>query len=140
MLRRICTTSCVFLLLALVSSAAFACRCVPPTIAKAYGAAELIITGSIRKVDGVFDDPDGAQVTIDVQENWKGMTSELLDVNTRSNCAYHFKVGRSYLIFVRKDATTKRLTTNICVGNRPIEEAGAAISWLRNKTGTAKKR
>ncbi|HVG90258.1 MAG TPA: carboxypeptidase regulatory-like domain-containing protein, partial [Alphaproteobacteria bacterium] len=44
------------------------------------------------------------------------------------DCGYHFDPGHTYLVYGYK--SNGNLYTGICSGTQPIEQAGAALTWL----------
>jgi hypothetical protein len=52
------------------------------------------------------------------------------------DCGYYFEPGESYLVFAWKEESGN-LSTSICSGTKPLEDAGTALRFLRGEAPTA---
>ncbi len=117
--------------LLLQPSFAFACRCAgPATPQSAFGRADVIVQGKVMTVTGDINTEVGAIASVNVTKAWKGKTGIEIEILNRTTCAYDFKVGQAYLIFLNKNPDQDYYTTNICIGNLAILEAETALEWL----------
>jgi hypothetical protein len=72
-------------------------------------------------------------VKLDVREAWKDGQTGLVEVVTdlyEASCGYSFKVGRRYLVFVRKRPFDGRWTTSICSATQEYDGTGDAAAFL----------
>jgi hypothetical protein len=114
------------------TGAAQACRCnLPQTPAAAAERADLAVRAIVRGVAGRFDAEGGAKVTLEVKEAWKANAAAKIVVGTRSTCAYDFRTGQEYLVFLRRSARGAGYETSICDANLGGADAAAWLDWLR---------
>ena len=114
------------------SAQAVACRCVEPaSTSRAYRTAPSVVLASVQSVEGVGDAPGGARATLRISEAWKTAMPPTVDVRTSTTCAFDFRPGTEYLLYLRRGEQAGEWTTRICLGNRPSADAGEALDWLR---------
>lgn len=110
-----------------------ACQCVPMSLEKHYGAADVVFVGDptvIRLVETparYF--PSGVTQSIivefRVQRWWKGGRRKKVVVRTgigTGDCGSEFRVGVQYVVFASKKRNG--LLTGICSGNTPFHLVG----------------
>ncbi len=128
------------LLLSAALQPALACRCVEPTsTAKAYRSADIVVQATVQSVDGVGDAPGGARARLRVGQAWKADVAAEVDVQTSTTCAFDFKAGQEYLLYLRREHAAAPLTTRICMGNLPAAQADRALQWLRRNGRSAQR-
>jgi len=128
--------ACVLLLLALPSYA-LACRC-PGQISpeSAYQRADVVLCGKVLTVKGDID-KEGATARIRVLKVWKKRVQSEVDVFTSTTCAFVFRTGEEYLLYLYETPEGKYYSTKKCIGNLPISKAKKALNWLeRNGVST----
>ena len=108
---------------------AWACRCREPAPRQAYSQAQAVI---LAEVEGVEPAPEQSVIyTLRVNEAWKTPVGDRVRVRSGSTCIFQADVGRSYVLFLRP-YVPGMLQTSVCMGNRPVEEAGATLRLLRS--------
>jgi hypothetical protein len=128
------TSAFVVLALAGVARAesAGSCACAPAAdhAVKELGRHQSAFAG---KVTGV----EGDRVTFDVARVWKGPREKALTLtsNSRPGCTFAFEVGKDYVVFAdgRKDG----LSTDPCVPNLELADAGRTVKQLDQHAGYA---
>lgn len=116
------------------SEAAFACRCVTPkTPEQAFVKADAVVLAEVARVDGNFEAEGGATATLKVSKAWKVDMPATLRVETRTTCAFDFRSGETYLVYLSRSGGRTKYTTTICDGNMPAGRAGSALEWLGRK-------
>ena len=123
---------CFLLLLWVLPSYGYACRCagfISPAVA--YQRADVVLWGKVLAVKGDINTEQGAIAKISVLKLWKKSVGKEVEVLTRTTCAYDFKIGDEYLLFLNKTADIKFFTTGICSGNLQITNAEKAFNWLK---------
>ena len=111
-----------------------ACRCLEPaSTEQAYENAQAVILASVDSVDGVGDSLAGARARLSVKEAWKSDVVCNIEVSTSTTCAFDFRPGNEYLLYLYSDKVSGQWNTRICVGNTPADGAAAALEWLRLK-------
>jgi hypothetical protein len=125
-------SACLLLLLWLVPFYSHACRCGSISPSTAYHQADVVLWGKVLTVKGNINTEAGATARISVLKLWKRGVANAneVEVLTRTTCAYDFKIGEEYLLFLNKDSHTDQFTTGICNGNLPIANAKNALKWL----------
>jgi hypothetical protein len=85
------------------------------------------------KVTGV----EGERVTFDVARVWKGPREKALTLSAtgQPGCTFSFEVGKDYVVFA--DGAKDALTTNQCVPNRELADAGRTVKQLDLHAGYA---
>lgn len=76
-------------------------------------------------------------VRLTVGESFRGdagRTVEVLTGRGGQDCGYDFAVGRRYLVYADR-SREDRLYTSVCAGTKPLEEAGADLSFIRGLAG-----
>lgn len=113
-------------------SSSYACRCKDPAnTGIAYKKADLVIQGTVQKLTGSIKTPEGSVAEIAVDNAWKGKTSGLIKVVNQRSCAYDFKAGQSYLVFLHRVPNQKIYLTYTCSGNLAISKANKSLKWLK---------
>lgn len=113
---------------------AHACRCIAPkTPEQAFARADAVVLGEVVDVDGNFEAEGGAIATLKVRNAWKADVPATLRVETRTTCAFDFRAGATYLVYLSRSGSRTAYTTTICDGNLPVGRAGTALDWLSRK-------
>lgn len=113
-------------------SSSYACRCKDPVnTGAAYNKADLVIQGTVQKLTGSIKTPEGSVAEIAVDNAWKGKTSGLIKVVNQRSCAYDFKSGKSYLVYLHRVPNQKIYLTYICSGNQVLSKANKSLKWLQ---------
>lgn len=76
-------------------------------------------------------------VRLNVEESLQGVTDRTVEVLTGrggDDCGYDFAAGRRYLVYARHGRDGK-LYTSVCAGTKPLEAAGADLSFIRGLAG-----
>ena len=116
--------------LAAIEGRAHACSCVTP---------KPLPLDAKRKADAVFEGRAYGQTIIgmttrysfDVDRYWKGDLPERIEIETRTQsaaCGRTYELGRSYLIYARKDKG--RWTDGLCSRTRPTVAAAQDLAML----------
>lgn len=114
------------------ATAAQACRCEGDlSPARAYERADAIVLGQVEKVDGDPEAQGGAMITLRPEMAWKAGVPASLKVETRTTCAYDFKAGQTYLVYLTRTGSATPYATGICNGNVTAAEAGKKLDWLK---------
>lgn len=108
------------------------CTCVPAAdhAVKELGRHQSAFAG---KVTGITGD----RITFDVARVWKGPREKalMLTSNSRPGCTFAFEVGKEYVVFA--DGQKDALSTDQCVPNRELADAGRAVKQLDQHAGYA---
>ena len=128
-------TSTLFLSFMVLNPAiGWACRCKnPATTSAAYSKADIVVYGHVDSLTGDINTQSGSVAAITVSDAWKGEVPRQIKLNNQTTCAYDFKVGQYYLVFLNKTATKGELETTICSGNLSVGDVGSAKQWLNSK-------
>lgn len=120
------------LVLAVAAQQSLACRCLEPaSTADAYGSATVVVRAIVLSVEGVGDSPGGARAQLRVEEAWKSAVPGDVVVSTATTCAFDFRAGNEYLLYLYPGPAAGELSTRICVGNCLAADAEEALRWLR---------
>jgi len=121
------------LIIAAMSTAAFACSC--PTVMSLddeikwkLKTGSAIFSGEVMSIEA---GGSRKHVTFKVIEFWKGRLNFKVTVSTYHSsgaCGYDFKIGKSYLVF--SDLWENRHHSGECSRNRVLEDAGAELKIL----------
>ena len=133
-----CRAILLALTVLLAATQAQACRCAGPhTPQSAYRMADVVVLAEVLAVEGNFEAQGGAIATLNASRAWKAGVPATLRVETRTTCAFDFRQGETYLVYLtRSDGRTSYATT-ICRGNLRSGEAGAALEWLARRGNSA---
>ncbi len=119
------------LILGAAMQPALACRCVEPaSTATAYRRADVVVRARVQSVEGEGEAPGGALAHLLVDQAWKTDVPAAVDVKTSTTCAFDFKPGQDYLLYLLRDRQAGQLTTRICMGNLPASQADSALQWM----------
>lgn len=130
------STSILWLMVVLPSHS-YACRCLDlASTASAYQQADVVLLGRVSDVNGDINKDGGVIAKINVLKSWKQSVKMQVDISTKTTCAYDFKIGEEYLLFLRKNKQTNDLTTERCKGNLSNTKAKHALEWLEHHTKT----
>lgn len=122
--------SCLFLLsmfLTVNARPVSACSCIVNlSLVSQLASATAIFSGIATNIKALStpnaDDLYRNEVTMDVQQIWKGPNSQTLTLTTGgTTCDYGFEVGKAYLVFAIE--FKGRLSTNICTLTQPLRSA-----------------
>lgn len=107
-----------------VPAAALACRCAPPSAARALRLADTVVLARVEAVSG-------ASHRLVVRESWKKRQPARIIVSGEgTNCDQPLAQGKEYLLYL----TAKPgggFTTGRCAGNLPSEQAAERLKGLR---------
>jgi hypothetical protein len=151
---------CTFFAFTLMSTTAFACKCVSPPpevktvrdLAQWYAnRSDAIFEGTVQRVElkwvlmdakvGGFvpadfdEDEPRLYVTFDVSHFYKGVERKDVLLTTGvggGDCGFDFEIGKKYLIYALADASG-HLSTDICSGTGLLEESQSDLSYLRGE-------
>jgi hypothetical protein len=142
-------TKVVFLAVALVANLAVAstlglreahaCTCAIFPLEKEIRASDAVFSGEVQGIDEGVTAPDGrsirGKITLDVQESWKGVSAQSVDVYGQGdgvNCYNMFERGETYLVYAaRADEEGDAYLKNIaCGATKPLTDAGADMRLL----------
>jgi hypothetical protein len=130
-IRRACLAILLALTVQLAATEAHACRCAGPhTPQSAYRAADVVVLAEVLDVEGNFEAQGGAVATLNAAKAWKARVPAALRVETRTTCAFDFRKGETYLVYLTRSGGRAPYATTICRGNLPARDAGAALEWL----------
>jgi hypothetical protein len=119
-------------LLLATAEPALACRCAgPATPQKSYAHADAVVLGEVVSVAGDIDAEGGAIATLQTEKAWKTKVPANLKVETRSTCAFDFKTGQRYLVYLSRTGARAAYSTTICAGNLPYSQSRPSIEWLK---------
>jgi hypothetical protein len=100
-----------------VARPADACRCLPPRLAKAARAADLVFVGTIDRVERT----DHAVATVTVRAVWKGaVASEVTVHDAQTTCERGLVAGETLVFVARLDHG--RFTVRRCDGTQPATD------------------
>jgi hypothetical protein len=120
----------LFLLAALLSvESAFACRCRPPDVWRAYAQVQAVASVRIKTVTAA---PSGGveQAEADVIEAWKSDLPDSITIFGALICEYPLQEGGDFVLYLNRN-DKGNWTTGNCLGNSQTKDAGARIKWLR---------
>ena len=124
-------TAALALALLLHSAPGFACRCAGPLSPEtAYGQADLVVLGETLSVDGDPYGKGGAEVCVAVDRAWKQATPTKVRIRTSTSCAFDFKAGEAYLLYLRRAEDGDHYVARACQGNEIAAEASVKLQWL----------
>lgn len=109
------------------SQDATACRCLEPSLRRAYALGDVVVLGSVESVDLHGEIP---VVTFLVERAWKSNVPKRIRVAFGKTCAFSLQTSEKYLLFGTR-IDTNSFGTRRCRGDRPYGEARAALDWLR---------
>ena len=93
-----------------------------------------MVLAEVLEIDGKFNAEGGAIATLRAAKAWKSGVPATLKVETRTTCAFDFRKGETYLVYLSRSGHRAQFATTICDGNLPVSKAGAALQWLgKNK-------
>lgn len=120
--------------LLLMPSFAWACRCSKLSFKAAFQQADSIVVAEVVQLSGDIN-AEGVKARLKVSQSWKQPVETELWVTTRTTCAFEFKLGESYLLYL--NSTASGYSTNHCSGNLPLKQAEKTLFWLNNKSKSA---
>ena len=109
---------------------ALACRCaadLSPTAA--YQRAEAVVIGEVSAVKA-DSEPGSSTATITISHAWKKAVSREIRVHTSTTCAYAFREGQQFVLYLYPSRSAGYYTSH-CVGNATLAEGGKKIAWLK---------
>lgn len=132
----------ILLLVLLVASSvvARACSCLPRGPAcQSFWTTDSVFVGTVLTIEPITVPMNMGSsmlmqqlvVRFRVNKAYSGNPGTEVAVQTGlggGDCGYHFDPGHAYLVYGHKSNGT--LYTGICSGTQPIEQAGAALTWL----------
>lgn len=72
-----------------------------------------------------------SKIKLKVNEAFKGVNSTQEIVFSTGLCDFHFEVGKSYLVYARRDAKTNLLNVFLCSRTRFLEYAAQDLEFIR---------
>ena len=105
-------------------------KCAPPAVEAAYKNSKAVFVGEVLSV---ASDGDVKTFTFAVEKNWKGATSEEIEVSVQETMRYQawFKVGEKYLVYARGNGKDdERLWEFRCSRSKSLEHAAEDITKL----------
>jgi hypothetical protein len=127
------------------ASDAHACTCAIFPLEKEIRRADAVFSGEVQGIDGGVPAPGGGsirgKIAIDVQESWKGVSAESVDVYGQGdgvNCYNQFERGETYLVYAaRAEKKGDEYLKNIaCGATKPLDDAGADLRLLGSPEGS----
>jgi hypothetical protein len=124
---------------------AFACTCAILPLKEEIRTADAVFSGEVQGIDEGMTSPDGGsirgKITLDVQESWKGVSAEAVDVYGQGdgvNCYNMFERGETYLVYAaRAEQRGDEYLKNIaCGATKPLADAGADLRLLGSPGGS----
>jgi hypothetical protein len=114
----------------MLSTTAFACRCLEPSSPRAaYGGADAVVVGTVVSVRQNAEKT--AIATVRVSQRWKRDVADEIELPTvATTCAFEFVQGKEYLFFMRELPNKGGYSTARCRGNVTIDEASQQLAWL----------
>lgn len=110
------------------AQSAGACRCIEPGPAESYGRAAAVVRANVIKVVAAPEGP-GSTAILKVSQAWKSEVPEELAVTTVTTCAFDWRQGKGYFLFLVRDGTGF-FSTGRCLGNQPVDSAAELVKWL----------
>lgn len=118
----------------------YACRCNHLiSIENAYSQADIVLIGKVITLKGSPYIKGGAKAYIDVDKSWKKSTPISVKVLTSTTCAFDFKVGSQYLLYLYKVKDNDHYIARACQGNTLLSEAESDLQWLKKNADQANK-
>jgi hypothetical protein len=124
---------------------AYACTCAILPLEEEIRTADAVFSGEVQGIDEGVTAPDGrsirGKITLDVQESWKGVSAQSVDVYGQGdgvNCYNMFERGETYLVYAaRADEEGDAYLKNIaCGATKPLTDAGADMRLLGSPGGS----
>lgn len=130
------------LVLLLVASSAWACKCSFPTVEDDFQNSDVVFSGKALRIDSVEDErrierPKGrflptVEVELELDEVWKGKEETRVTVLTAMHeptCGFDFSIGKRYVVFAKarkleSDEDTndaEALYTGLCSANHELD-------------------
>jgi hypothetical protein len=124
-------TTLLVLATALSPLQAWACRCVEPTVDRAYARADAVARVQVNQIVTLAD--GSTRIEAQALESWKSDVPRALRIATGpDNCAYTPTAGETHLLFLQRGEQGE-LTTARCDGNQTQAEAADSLRWLTSK-------
>ena len=117
---------------------AHACSCITTSLQDEIKRSDAVFSGTVRSIDE-GDIPDGAggstapgvieatgRVSFDVEDSWKGVAAETVDVYGQgdgANCFNLFEEGEAYVVYASRGGDaggSASLENNACGGTKPL--------------------
>lgn len=89
-------------LIALSPSIALACRCTNKGLQFQYTEAELVVYAIITDYIPAPSDEGGTAI-VSIDKWWKSSSPMRLAINSLTNCALDFQIGKKYVLFLKQD-------------------------------------
>ena len=127
------------------ASDAHACTCAILPLEKEIRTADAVFSGEVQGIDEGMTAPNGGsirgKITLDVQESWKGVSANPVDVYGQGdgvNCYNVFERGETYLVYAaRAEERGDEYLKNIaCGATKPLADAGADLRLLGSPGGS----
>lgn len=114
----------VTIFLLFMPAKSMACRCVEQSYTDNYQAADMVFHANVTEFMPDLTG-EGGLAFLKVKLWWKVKNPIMkknkdLIVGTRTNCAFDFKMGETYLVFIKEDQNGLYYT-NRCMGNKPSD-------------------
>lgn len=123
----------LFIFVIAYATQSYACRCAGDlTPNEAFENVDVVLLGTATTVSGSPFQKGGAEIKIDVAKVWKCSIPKEIKIFSSTSCAFNFKIGEQYLLYLNKDKSADYYVTSSCYGNVSISEAGEKLNWLKN--------
>lgn len=123
----------LFVFVITCATQSYACRCAGDlTLDEAYENVDVVLLGTATTISGSPFQKGGAEIKIDVTKVWKCSVPKEIKIFSSTSCAFNFKTGEQYLLYLNKDKAADYYVTSSCYGNVSISEAGGKLNWLKN--------
>ncbi|HMA71197.1 MAG TPA: hypothetical protein VKP67_06885 [Xanthobacteraceae bacterium] len=108
---------------------ALACRCIEPSPAQAYKAAQGVVFGEVISVRKENERGDVVYV-FEVAESWKHNLERQITIHSGTTCSFNANAGLKYVLFLRQ-TKSGNYDTGQCMGNQSEAKAGPTLQYLR---------
>ncbi len=116
-----------------LTNEATACSCMKLTPAEGLSSSQAVFTGEAIAVEkNEATRFGGLEVTLRVEQVWKGTVEEQIQVHTAGSsaaCGYPFVVGTRYLVYAFSDETDP-MRVSLCSRTAPVENAKEDLDFL----------
>ncbi len=122
------------ILLSLVTTHAYACRCTQPSMQEAYDASALVVQANVSDFAGM-PSGEGNVAILKIKQAWKGQALDKISVISLTNCHFSWEVDKEYIVFLYEEPNGM-YSTDRCMGNVSGEEGERAVKWLEENSAS----
>ena len=109
-----------------------ACSCVPSSSPCAvYQGADAVFIGTATAKEVIKSAKPNIRVQLNVDETFKGTSSQQETVANEGLCEFHFEVGKTYLVYAKRDKETNLLRVFYCSRTTQLENAAPDLEFIR---------